>query len=151
VARSVIKTEVLIAAPAERVWAELTNFDAFPSWNPFMLEASGGLGVGEELKVKLAMGERMRLTITPRVTVVRESEELRWLATLPVRGLFDVDRAFEIKPEPSQRGGVRFIQSESCSGALRPLLFAGDYEERVYNGYDALNLALRERAEAPAA
>lgn len=149
-ASSVIKTEVLIAAPAERVWSELTNFDAFPSWNPFMLEASGGLGVGEELKVKLAMGERMRLTITPRLTVVREGEEQRWLATLPVRGLFDVDRAFEIKAEP-ERGGVRFVQSERCSGALRPLMFAGDYEERVYNGYDALNLALRARAEAPAA
>ncbi len=148
-AASVIKTEVLIAAAPEQVWAALTDFGSFPSWNPFILEASGGLLEGEQIKAKLAMGERLRLTITPRLTAVRDNEELRWLATLPVKGLFDVDRSFTIAPDP-ERGGVRFTQAETCTGVLRAFVFATDYEARVYRGYDALNAALRERAEAAA-
>lgn len=147
--QSVIKTEILIAAPPERVWLQLTDFAAFPSWNPFILEASGPLKAGAQLEVKLDMGRHWRLTIKPTLTVVRENEELRWVASQALPGLFDVDRSFEIRPEPD-RGGVRFVQSERCSGALRPLLFAGDYEARVYNGYDALNLALRARVEQAA-
>jgi hypothetical protein len=146
VAASVIKTEVLICAAPERVWAALTDFDAFPSWNPFIVEASGGLLAGEQIKAKLALGTKLRLTITPRLTVVRDDEELRWLATLPVKGLFDVDRSFTIIPDP-ERGGVRFTQAETCTGLLRPLVFATDYEARVYRGYDALNAALRQRVQ----
>ena len=103
--------------------------------------------MGEQIKAKLAMGKKLRLTITPRLTAVRDNEQLRWLATLPVDGLFDVDRSFTITPDP-ERGGVRFTQAETCTGLLRPLVFVTDYEARVYRGYDALNAAIKERAEA---
>ena len=146
-AKSVIKTEVLIAAAPETVWGLLIDFNAFPSWNPFIVEASGGMLAGEQIKAKLAMGKKLRLTITPRLTVVRDNAELRWLATLPIKGLFDVDRSFTITPDP-ERGGIRFTQAETITGLLRPLVFATDYEARVYHGYDALNGAIKARAEA---
>ena len=37
-----IKTETIIKAPADRVWAEMTDFASFLSWNPFVREASPG-------------------------------------------------------------------------------------------------------------
>ena len=107
-ARRFIKTETIIQAPAERVWAELTDFASFPDWNPFVREASGRLEVGEQLKIKLRLDRGLKMTFKPRVTVVEPNRELRWLATLGRPGVFDVDRAFLIEPYDE---GVRFVMS----------------------------------------
>ncbi|HET8757075.1 MAG TPA: SRPBCC domain-containing protein [Solirubrobacteraceae bacterium] len=138
-----IKTETVIKAPAERVWAEMTDFGSFPSWNPFVREASGRLEPGEQLKIRLQL-DRMKMTFKPRVTVVEPGRELRWLATLGRPGVFDVDRAFQIEPRD---GGVLFVMSEECTGWLTPVMFATNLEAQLYRGYDAFNNALRRRVE----
>ena len=139
-----IKTETLINAPAEKVWAQMTDFASFPSWNPFMREAEGRLEPGERLKVRLQLDHGMRMTFRPRVTVVKPNRELRWLATLGRPGVFDVDRAFLIEPRD---GCVRFVMSEECTGWLTPVMFAPNLEAQLYRGYDAFNEALRKRVE----
>ena len=139
----VIKTETLINATAERVWAQMTDFASFPSWNPFVLEAEGRLEPGEKLKIRLQL-DRMKMTFRPRVTVVKPNRELRWLATLGRPGVFDVDRAFLIEPRD---GGVRFVMSEECTGWPTPVMFAPNLEAQLYRGYDAFNEALRKRVE----
>jgi hypothetical protein len=138
-----IKTETIIHAPAERVWAAMTDFPSFPSWNPFVREAEGRLEPGEQLKIRLQL-DRMKMTFKPRVTVVEPNRELRWLATLGRPGVFDVDRAFQIEPRD---GGVRFVMSEECTGWLTPVMFATNLEAQLYRGYDAFNEALRKRVE----
>jgi len=143
VPRRFIKTETLIEAPAERVWAEMTDFGSFPDWNPFVREAHGRLEPGEQLKIRLQL-DRMKMTFKPRVTVVEPNRELRWLATLGRPGVFDVDRAFLIEPH---NGGVKFVMSEECTGWLTPVMFATNLEAQLYRGYDAFNQALRKRVE----
>jgi hypothetical protein len=145
VRRRVIKTETIINAPAERVWAEMTDFASFPKWNPFIREAHGKLVPGEKLKIRLLLDHGVRMTFRPRVTVVEPNRELRWLATLGRPGVFDVDRAFQI--EPRDENSVRFVMSEECSGWLTPVMFATNLEAQLYRGYDAFNEALRRRVE----
>ena len=139
-----IKTETLIMAPAERVWAEMTDFASFPDWNPFVRKAEGRLQPGERLKIQLQFDHGLKMTLRPRVTVVEPNRELRWLATLGRPGVFDVDRAFQITPHD---GGVRFVMSEVCTGWLTPVMFAANLEAQIYRGYDAYNEALRRRVE----
>jgi hypothetical protein len=139
-----IKTETLINAPAERVWAEMTDFGSFPGWNPFVREAHGRLEPGARLKIRLRLDHGLRMTFRPQVTVVEPNRELRWLATLGRPGVFDVDRAFQIEP---RNGGVRFVMSEECTGWLTPVMFATNLEAQLYRGYDAFNEALRKRVE----
>ena len=139
-----IKTETLIKAPAERVWAEMTDFAAFPDWNPFVREAQGRLEPGERLKIRLRLDHGLKMTFRPQVTVVDPGHELRWLATLGRPGVFDVDRAFQITPHD---GGVMFVMSEECTGWLTPVMFATNLEAQLYRGYDAFNEALRRRVE----
>ena len=141
--RRFIKTETIIEAPAERVWAEMTDFASFPDWNPFVREAQGRLQPGEQLKIRLQL-DRFKMTFKPRVTVVEPNRELRWLATLGRPGVFDVDRAFLIEPH---NGGVKFVMSEECTGWLTPVMFATNLEAQLYRGYDAFNQALRKRVE----
>ena len=42
-----LNTQIDIDAPVERVWSVLTDFAAYPEWNPFILSAEGSLAVGE--------------------------------------------------------------------------------------------------------
>ena len=142
--RRLIKTETLIKADPERVWAEMTDFASFPDWNPFVRKAQGRLEPGEQLKIQLRLDHGLPMTFRPRVTVVEPGRELRWLATLGRPGVFDVDRAFQITPH---EGGVRFVMSEECTGWLTPVLFATNLEAQLYRGYDAFNEALRKRVE----
>ena len=44
---------VQIGAPAQVVWDVLVDFDRYSEWNPFCVEASGVLEVGEPLSMKL--------------------------------------------------------------------------------------------------
>ena len=48
-----IHTEIEISAPAERVWELLTDFAAYPQWNPFIRYISGRPVPGERLEVRL--------------------------------------------------------------------------------------------------
>ncbi len=48
-----LSTEVLIDAPAERVWAVLSDLASFRSWNPFIVDASGELAVGSRLQLRM--------------------------------------------------------------------------------------------------
>jgi len=144
VGRRLIKTETIIHAPAERVWAEMTDFASFPDWNPFVRKAQGRLEPGEQLKIQLRLDHGLPMKFRPRVTVVDPGRELRWLATLGRPGVFDVDRAFQIKPHD---GGVLFVMSEECTGWLTPVMFATNLEAQLYRGYDAFNEALRKRVE----
>ena len=140
-----VHAEIEIGAPAERVWAILTDFPAFPRWNPFVREAGGRLQPGEQLTIRLHLYGRMLTTFKPTVTLVEPERELRWLARLGRPGLLDVERIFQIVPQDS--GTVRFIQHEDCTGALATPLFAAGLGTRIHRGYRTMNRALKERAE----
>jgi uncharacterized protein YndB with AHSA1/START domain len=48
-----LHTEIEIDAPAERVWGVLTDFAAYPQWNPFIRTISGKPSTDERLEVRL--------------------------------------------------------------------------------------------------
>ena len=77
-----IRTETEIEAPPEAVWAVLTDFAAYPSWNPFITEAAGTLAVDEVLTLRLEPGEGRAQTLTPVVRAVRENVEVIWYSAL---------------------------------------------------------------------
>lgn len=138
-----IRSQVDIAAPAQRVWDVLTGFSAFPAWNPFIREAHGALRPGARLAITLRLGRR-HISFRPVLTVVDEPRELRWLVRQRVPGLFEVDRRFLL--EPLDGAGCRFVQSESASGIFSPLLMLW-MGGRILRGYEAFNVAIKERVE----
>jgi uncharacterized protein YndB with AHSA1/START domain len=48
-----LQTEIDIAAPAERVWRILTDFDAYPDWNPFIRKIQGRPEPSGKLEVRI--------------------------------------------------------------------------------------------------
>jgi len=41
-----VRTEIVLEAPPESVWAVLTDLDAYAEWNPQTVRASGVVSVG---------------------------------------------------------------------------------------------------------
>jgi uncharacterized protein YndB with AHSA1/START domain len=48
-----LRREIVIDAPPERVWAAVTDFAAYPEWNPFIRRISGELREGARLEVRI--------------------------------------------------------------------------------------------------
>ena len=140
-----LHTEIEIHAPAERVWELLTDFAAYPQWNPFIRNISGRPVAGERLEVRLEPPGGRGMTFKPRVLDAESERELRWLGRLLVPGLLDGEHSFTI--EPLEENRVRFVQREEFKGLLVPLLARG-LETSTRRGFEAMNLALKESAEA---
>jgi hypothetical protein len=140
-----LHSEIEIAASAQRVWDILTDFSSYPQWNPFIRRISGEAKIGERLEVRLQPPESRGVTFKPRVLNIEPNRELRWLGHLLVPGLFDGDHTLAI--EPLEENRVRFVQREAFKGLLVPLL-ARSLDNNTRRGFEAMNRALKERAEA---
>jgi hypothetical protein len=139
-----LHTQIEIDAPAEVVWKVLTDLPRFGEWNPFIREAVGIIAPGERLTVRLKPPDGTARTFRPRVLEAEAPRTLRWLGRLGVAGLLDGEHAFEIESITEQR--VRFTQSERFRGILVPL-FRTMIEGDTRRGFEAMNLALKQRAE----
>lgn len=139
-----LHTEIEIDASPEEVWAILTDFAAYPSWNPFITAIQGVPEHGAVLRVQLRLNEGKPMTLRPRVLAARAPQEFRWLGKLLFRGIFDGEHRFTIEETP--RGGSIFRQDETFSGILVPI-FRGSLLRKTRVAFEAMNQALKVRAE----
>ena len=139
-----IRTGVEITAAPETVWEILTDFRSYPTWNPFIVEAAGDLAPGGRLKIKLKPPGRRGFTFRPTVLQVEARRELRWLGRTGVRGVFDGEHTHSL--EALTGGRTRYTQSELFRGMLTP--FVGGLLRDTKKGFEAMNAALKARAEA---
>ena len=143
-----LRAEIVIDAPPDRVWDVLTDFAAYPAWNPFVRRLSGRAAVGSRLTARIEPPGGMGMTFRPTVLAAVPGRELRWLGRLLVPGLLDGDHGFHIEPLGPDR--VRFVQEERFAGLLAPLLLRF-VERGTRQGFEAMNRALKARAEQPEA
>jgi len=136
-----IKTEIVINATPERVWSILISFDNYPNWNPFIKSIKGEVKVGNKIKVNIQAPNSKVMTFKPRVLAFETNKELSWLGQLLFTGLFDGEHKFELIDNGN--GTTTFKQSEKFKGILIGLLNL----ENTKNGFEAMNVKLKEMAE----
>ena len=139
-----LRTEIEIDASPARVWDVLTDFAAYPDWNPFIPRLAGEAAVGSRRAARLQPPGGRGMTLRPTVLAAAPGRELRWVGHLGVPGLFDGEHGFRIEPLGPDR--VRFIQEERFTGLLAPLVLRF-IEEGTRRGFEAMNRALKRRAE----
>lgn len=127
------------------MWQVLTDFAAYPDWNPFLTRVVGPLETGARLEMQLVQPGGAQGNFRPTVLVVAPPNELRWLSPLLPGGLFNGEHRFAI--EPSAPGHVRFLQEERFSGLFSPLLH-GLVTQLGRSKFDAMNWALKARVES---
>ncbi len=143
-----IVTTIDIDAPPRSVWAVLSDFPAYPHWNPFVRRIDGSAREGETLETFIQPVGGKGMTFRPRVLRAVPERELRWLGRLVLPGIFDGEHFFTIEPlDAGQR--TRFVQGERFSGLLVPLMRKA-LDRGTRAGFEAMNQALKARAEGSA-
>lgn len=142
-----IRSEIEIEASAERVWSVLTDFAAFPEWNPFMRSAEGELTKGEHISVTMQPPGHRPSTFRPTLLSVDAGRGFRWLGHFGVPGIFDGEHIHEVEALGPQR--TRYVQREEFRGVLPP--FLGGMLKDTERGFEQMNAALKARAELAAA
>jgi hypothetical protein len=84
-----LESEVKVQASPERVWEVLTDFAAYPDWNPFIVQAGGRAAPGSRLELRMRLPGRRPTTFRPQVLEAEPARRLRWPGHLLVPGLFD--------------------------------------------------------------
>lgn len=106
--------EVEINAPAEAVWAVLTNAAAYPDWDPTMDSIEGSIGLDEKLVLHTTLSKR---AFTVSVKELIPNSRMVWKSGFPL-GLFKGERAFVLTPK---QDSIHFRLHEVFSGPLLPL------------------------------
>ena len=139
-----LNTSIEIQAEDSVVWDNLTDLQAYPTWNPFILQASGTLTPGGELKITLQGCDSDPMSFQPTLLEVRENRELRWKGKLLLPGIFDGEHIFQIIPQAG--GGVLFVQQENFRGFL-VWFMRGMLEDSTRCGFTSMNQALKTLSE----
>jgi hypothetical protein len=140
-----VVANIEIDAPADVVWRALVELDRFHDWNPFIREASGSSEIGGTVWVRVATPLGIRLRFRATVLDREPARELRWKGHVLAPWLAAGEHWFTIEPIAPDR--VRFVQREKFSGIV-PRLGARLLAREARRGFDAMNRALKARAEA---
>ena len=141
---AVYRTVFPVAASPARVWAVLSDFAAWPAWNPSVPRISGDCEVGSTLRLTLAMPGRPSANVTAVVTVAEPDRSLHWHGSVGGDRIFSGTREFDIAPQP---GGTALVTHvEDVSGLLFPI-FRAVMGGAIQLQHDNLNAALKVRAE----
>ena len=141
-----LQAEIEIQASPDRVWETLTDFAAYPDWNPFIVRAAGQPLPDNRLELQMRLPGRRPTAFRPKVLEAAPARRLRWLGHLLVPGLFDGEHTFTIeRTSPDQ---VRLTQQEEFRGLLVPLIL-GRIAKPTHEGFTQMNEALKTRVEVP--
>ena len=112
-------TDIIIDASVDRVWQVLSDFPAYPAWNPYIRRMAGSLESGGSLHVTRLLPGRGEVASTPAITLYRPGREIRLLDRPVLPGLLDVEHGLKLEPLGTEQ--VRFVHWQTTSGLLAPI------------------------------
>ena len=139
-----VEDRVGIQAPAEVVWDIVHDISRWHAWNPTYVQASGEVRIGQTLTLTLALPGQPEQEIQPKVLDWVPNEQLHWRLTL-MGGLIKTLRYIEITPLVEE--GCILDNGEIFGGLMGPSM-GKRVGRSVRQGFQAMNVALKARAEA---
>lgn len=140
-----IESSIQIAAPSHQVWAILSDFPIYPEWNPFVREVRGEAVDGRSLSLLLQPKQGRSRRLWLRVRSSQPPWELQTRGSFLSTFLIAARHRFRLLSLPD--GTTQLIQTLQLSGLLVPL-FQHRIDHAVRAGFEAMNAALKTRAEA---
>ena len=135
-----IKTQVLIEAEPSVVFGVLKDLEKFEEWNPLLIKGSGKFVVNDKINLTLFNGMKFK----PKVLVVEEDKELRWIGKGPLPCMFDGEHHFILERQDS--GHTLLHHGETFTGMLPPLV--PKLMRQTKENFGKANQALKARCES---
>lgn len=142
-------TEVVIQAPRQLVWEQVTNFEAYSDWNPFVLEAHAEFEVGATIRFLEDLKQFGKHWIKAQFLSIDPPNSFIWQGHFGAPFLFTVRHPFIF--EAISEYQTRFTQGHQNSGLLIPYLAWRGVYWISHQGYLDYNQALKQRCENLAA
>ena len=135
------EVSIRIQAPAETVWAILTDASQYTAWNSTVEKVEGQIAPGKMVTVRPKLNPSR--PFPAKVTAFDPPKLMVWTGGMPL-GLFKGERTFTL----TERGGgvLEFRMSEVFSGLLSPLIEKSIPD--LQPAFDAFAADLRKRAES---
>jgi hypothetical protein len=140
-----IRTETVIDATPERVWAVLTDFNAYAEWNPLNIMAEGEARPGAKIRTTFLNPSQpgAKITQTVTLTTCEPCRALAWSGNVPL--LFKGRHHFTLAPEGQ---GTRLLHGEDMSGLIAMTFSEATLLRDFVPYYEAVNRALAARVAA---
>ena len=139
-----IEHRIGVQAPAEPIWALISNINGWSSWNPLYPQAKGEVQFGAKLELTVAIPGEASREIRPTVQDWTPNEQIIWTLSL-LGGLIRSTRYIEI--ETLENGNVIFSNGEIFEGRLQWLI--GKKRQRAIKAaFATFGETVRDRAEA---
>ena len=138
-----IRTEAVIPASPDQVWAVLADFSRYGEWNPLNLEARGQARLGAKVPMvfrNLASGGEAVVRQTVRIVAAEPGRELAWSGHVPL--IFAGRHGFLLTP---QAGGTHVLHTELLGGLLPATWSKAKIARDFTPAYAAVNVALAAR------
>jgi hypothetical protein len=134
-----VTTDIVIGAKPATVWRVLSDARRFEEWNPVHVKVEGAFNEGETVRIHVKDGKGKVSAFDAQVRRVHPEHELAQGGGFP--GLFTFSHSFRLEPVGE---GTRVLHQEKFRG-VGVLFVSLDWVEP---GYNAVNAALKRRAEA---
>lgn len=138
-----IRTEIVIDALPEQVWAALTGFSSYGAWNPCIRRIDGNAGVNQILHISIRFGWLPPISFRARIDCFSRDKIFGWRASF-LCGLLEGRHWFEL--HPFDAGRTLFVHCETFSGVLASP-FLALMSGLVRQSYEAMNRALKTIVE----
>jgi hypothetical protein len=142
--KATIYTDIVINAPASKVWTTLTDFDKMPNWSSTIKGISGEFRNGGTVVVKVDVGNGQVIDVPRSPLLHNEGESFGWSGEIKrLPGLSDNHK---YKVEAISKCQSRFIQTEEFTGInpnITPIVLANQVKER----YKTFNKELKKEVE----
>jgi len=138
-------TQIEIESSPARIWQVLTDFQAYPHWNPSIRSIEGIPARGEKIKVSYQPRDSfVNMKFTVEIINLERDREFRWLGLFLIQPLFAGDHYLIIEPVSQSRS--KLIHGEIFSGLLKPVVWflLAKLNKRAF---EDMNLALKEYVE----
>lgn len=115
----VYRAEVDVPATPVAVWQVLTDFPAYPAWNPFTREVGCSLEVGTPVVMRVVMADRWALSQTETLREVVPAQRLVWALDIGMPWLLAAERVQTLEATPE---GCRYTTVDTIEGLLSPVV-----------------------------
>ncbi len=139
-----LERRIGINAPDEVVWELLSDVPGWAAWNPLYPRAVGEIRIGHRWDLDLALPGQPPRTINPVILDWAPFDHIHWRNDM-MRGWVRTVRYLEIEKMGPEN--VIFSNGEIFDGWMGPSA-ARRLRRPILNGFEALNEALKARAEA---
>jgi hypothetical protein len=140
-----VRAEIEIDAPAERIFDILADLKSYSEWNPFTPRVESTLRPGDAVHLYVRLrGKRLSHRVE-HVSRNQRPTHLCWGTTIGAGFLLRAERCQILTPIDARH--TRFVNQDEIRGWLAPLvmlLFGRDMQR----GFESVAAALKQRAEA---